>query len=187
MYAAGYNKFTSRHLDFDAGVRLDLDRVLQGLSFKTQLAVDYATTYVTSINNDYATYEPTWSNVNGKDEIVSLEKHGTDKRTAKQNVGNTSDVQTIFFSGQFDYKRQFGQHHVDATLLAHGYQISTSGEYQQCQFRAASHLQLSKYLLCRPFYGCHPFGQIGRGASSSSLARALCCLATQQRAFYAGN
>ena len=131
MYAAGYNKFTSRHLDFDAGVRLDLDRVLQGLSFKTQLAVDYATTYVTSINNDYATYEPTWSNVNGKDEIVSLEKHGTDKRTAKQNVGNTSDVQTIFFSGQFDYKRQFGQHHVDATLLAHGYQISTSGEYHR--------------------------------------------------------
>lgn len=131
MYAGGYNVYTSRQLQFDAGMKFDLGQAVRGLSFKTQFAVDYRTAYTTSINNSYATYEPVWSNVNGKDEVVELKKYGLDKKTAKQNVGGTSNVQTIFFSGQFDYDRQFGHHGINATLLAHGYQISTTGEYHR--------------------------------------------------------
>lgn len=131
MYAAGYNKYTSRHFQFDAGVALDLDKVLKGLSFKSHFAVDYATAYVTSLNNEYASFEPVWTNVNGKDEIISLNKYGVDKRTGVQNVSGSASEQMLHFSGQFDYKRQFGDHGVMATLLANGHQQTISGTYHK--------------------------------------------------------
>ncbi len=131
MYAAGYNTFTSRQLQFDAGINFNLDKVLKGLSFKTHAAIDYATSYNSSIQNDYSTYEPVWTNMNGKDEIIGLKKYGTDKHTGTKIVSDSKTVQTIFFSGQFDYNRQFGLHAVDATLLAHGYQVTTTGEYHR--------------------------------------------------------
>ena len=131
MYAAGYSTYTSRQLQFDAGVNFNLDKVLQGLSFKTHAAIDYATSYSSSIQNDYSTYEPVWTNMNGKDEIIGLNKYGTDKRSGTKIVSGSKTVQTVFFSGQFDYNRQFGLHALDATLLAHGYQVTTTGEYHR--------------------------------------------------------
>ena len=131
MYAAGYNTYTSRQLQFDAGINFNLDKVLQGLSFKTHAAIDYATSYNSSIQNDYSTYEPVWTNMNGKDEIIGLKKYGIDKHTGTKTVSDSRTAQTIFFSGQFDYNRQFGLHAVDATLLAHGYQMTTTGEYHR--------------------------------------------------------
>ena len=131
MYAAGYNKYTSRQMQFDAGVRLDLSRVLEGLSFKTHFATDYATSYNTSINNDYSTYEATWNNANGSDQITSLTKYGTDRSTGTQNVSGSYDRQTMLFNAQFDYDRSFGSHIVSATLLANGYQQTFSGQYHR--------------------------------------------------------
>ena len=131
MYAAGYSTYTSRQLQFDAGVNFNLDKVLRGLSFKTHAAIDYATSYSSSIQNDYSTYEPIWTNMNGKDEIIGLNKYGTDKRSGTKIVSGSKTVQTVFFSGQFDYNRQFGLHALDATLLAHGYQVTTTGEYHR--------------------------------------------------------
>ena len=131
MYAAGYNTYTSRQLQFDAGVKFDLSKVLRGLSFNTHMAIDYNTSYNSSIRNDYSVYEPVWTNMNGKDEVIGLKKYGTDKRTGTQIVSDSHDKQTIFFSGQFDYNRTFGLHKVDATLLAHGYQITEDGNYHR--------------------------------------------------------
>lgn len=132
MYAAGYQKYTSRQFQFDAGVNIDLEKVLKGLSFRTQFAVDYATGYTTSIDNDYATYEATWNNANGKDMITALTKYNTDKRTGTQNVSGSSESQTIFFSAQFNYQNTFAQkHNVNAMLLAHGYQFTNSGQYHR--------------------------------------------------------
>lgn len=131
MYAAGYNKYTSRQLQFDAGIKFDLDKVLKGLSFKTMVAVDYATTYNTSINNSYSVYEASWNNYAGFDQITSLKKYGTDKKTGTQNVSDSTDKQTIMFSGQFDWARSFAEHNVSATLLAHGYQQTITGTYHR--------------------------------------------------------
>ena len=47
-YAAGSSKWTSRQFQFDAGVNVDLNQVLKGLSFNAMFAVDYATSYSTS-------------------------------------------------------------------------------------------------------------------------------------------
>lgn len=131
MYAAGYNKYTSRQLQFDAGVKFDLRSLLNGLSFKAHMGVDYATSYSTSINNEYSTYEATWDTVDGQDVIVGLTKYGVDRKTGTQSTSGSYTKQTVMFSGQFDYARSFGLHHLDATLLAHGWQQTVTGVYHR--------------------------------------------------------
>lgn len=132
MYASGNGKWTSRQFQFDAGFNIDLQNVLKGLSFGTQFSVDYATTYNSSYNNKYATFAPTWSNINGKDIITSLEKIDKDVKDGKQNVGGSTNRQTIFFSGQFNYERTFNKlHHVNAMFIGSGWQYSTAGEYHR--------------------------------------------------------
>ena len=131
MYAAGYNKSTSRQMQFDMGMNFDLNNLVKGLKLKTKFAVDYHTQYNTSINNEYAVYEAKWNNYSGKDLITSITKYGTDKRTGTQNLSNSHDKQLILMQAQLDYDRSFGNHNLNATLLAHGYQISTDGEYHR--------------------------------------------------------
>lgn len=130
MYVAGWNKYTSRQMQFDMGVNFDLNSVLKGLTFKTKFAVDYATTYNTTLSNDYATYEATWD-PNTYNGISNLTKYQTDKRTGVPGTNGTTYKQTVLFQAQFDYDRSFGQHNVNATLLANGYQRSLSGEYHR--------------------------------------------------------
>ena len=132
-YAAGKSTWTSRQFQFDAGVKADLGSLLKGLSFSAMVAVDYATTYTTSYNNSYATFDPSWSNYNGPDLILSLDSHEkVDKKSGVQNMSGSTDNQTIAFNAHFDYNRTFGGvHNVSAMLLANGYQRSVSGEYHK--------------------------------------------------------
>ena len=131
MYAAGYNKYTSRQMQFDMGMNFDLNSLVKGLKLKTKFAVDYHTQYNTSINNEYAVYEAKWNNYTGEDLITSITKYGTDKRTGTQNLSNSHDKQLILMQAQLDYDRSFGDHNLNATLLAHGYQISEDGKYHR--------------------------------------------------------
>ena len=131
MYAAGYNKYTSRQMQFDMGMNFDLKSLVKGLKLKTKFAVDYHTQYNTSINNEYAVYEAKWNNYSGQDLITSITKYGTDKRTGTQNLSDSHDKQLILMQAQLDYDRSFGDHNLNATLLAHGYQISEDGEYHR--------------------------------------------------------
>ena len=132
FYAAGYNKHTARNFQFDAAVNMDLARVLKGLSFHTQFAADYATSYNTSFDNEYAVFIPTWSNYNGYDVITDLKKEGIDKKSGVQNVGNSTDNQTISFNADFSYRNTFNRvHNVDAMILASGWQKTLSGVYHR--------------------------------------------------------
>lgn len=132
MYVAGYSKWTSRQLQFDAGIRLGLDKVLPGLRFIARGAVDYNTSYTTSINNSYATYQATWSHYSGKDMITEITKYGNDLSTGVQNISASAERQTLMFSGQFDYKNRFNYvHGVEANLIAHGYKRTITGQYHR--------------------------------------------------------
>lgn len=132
MYAGGYTKSTTRQLQFDAGIRIDMDRLLPGLSFTGHGAVDYNTQYSTSLEPRYAVYEATWSNYGGKDVIDHLVKYNDDFSSGTMGVGDASERQTMFFSGQFDYKNTFADvHNVDATLVAHGFKRTVSGQYHR--------------------------------------------------------
>ncbi len=131
-YAAGYSTFTSRQFQFDTGINFDLHKVLKGLSFHTQFSIDYATSYVTSYDNEYATFAPHWSNYGGEDVIVDLTKYNNDKKSGNQNISGSTSNQTIYFSGQFNYNNTFKRdHNVSAMLIASGYQQTYSGEYHR--------------------------------------------------------
>lgn len=132
MYAAGWSKWTSRQFQFDTGIEIKLDKILEGLRFRTQYAVDYSTSYTTSISNDYATYEATWDNALGQDMITGITKYGLDKRVAAQTVSGSTERQTMTFNALFDYTRTFAdKHNVYAMILANGYQITNSGQYHR--------------------------------------------------------
>ena len=131
MYAAGYNTWTSRQMQFDTGVKFDLSSVLKGLSFKTMFAVDYSTSYTTSLNDSYATFGASWTQFDGKQIIGSVTQYGEDKHTGTLNSSNSAERQTLAWTGQFDYVNSFGNHNVNATLLANGYQQTISGEYHK--------------------------------------------------------
>ena len=132
VYAAGSSKYTSRQFQFDTGVDINLNKLLKGLSFKAMFAVDYATSYNTSFDNNYAIFVPTWSNYNGKDVIVSLTKEGVDERPGIQNVGGSTDNQTIAFTGQFNYQNTFNKdHNLSAMLIVNGYQQTKSALYHR--------------------------------------------------------
>lgn len=137
IYRAGHQKYNSRHMEFTTGINMDLEKVLKGLSFKTMVAVDYATQYTTYFEDQYASYHPVWSNINGKDEIAGFNpnadgkmKFGEDRHTGIQSMSGSSYTQTILFNAHFDYDRTFADNHnVSALLLANGYQQVQSGRY----------------------------------------------------------
>ena len=133
IYSAGYNTWTSRQFQFDAGVNFDLGSLLKGLSFHAQVAVDYATSYTSAFNNSYATFEPTWTDYNGYDAIVALDNHETiDKKSGVQNISGSADNQTIAFNAHFDYNRTFNDvHNVSAIAVVNGFQQSVSGVYHK--------------------------------------------------------
>ena len=131
MYASGYNTWTSRQMQFDTGVKLDLVSVLKGLSFKTMFAVDYATSYSTSLNDQYDTFNVNWTQFDGKQTIGSISQLEEYKHSGILNSSNSAEKQTIAWNGQFDYVNAFGDHHLHATLVANGYQQTISGDYHK--------------------------------------------------------
>lgn len=130
IYRKGNNKYNARHMEFATGFDFDLAKILNGLSFHTQVAVDYATEYTTYFDDSYATYQAEWSNMNGKDEITGLTKILQDKHTGIQSMSGSTYKQTIAFNAHFDYDRVFNENHnVSAMLLANGFQQALSANY----------------------------------------------------------
>lgn len=131
MYCAGYNTWTCRQFQFDAGVKLDLRSILKGLTFKTNFAVDYKTSYSTSLNDEYASFGVNWTQFDGYDVIGSLTQYRQDKHTGTLNSSNSAEQQTIAWNGQFDYVNSWDNHNLHATFVANGYQQTISGEYHK--------------------------------------------------------
>lgn len=129
-YAGGYNKWNNRQFQFDTGIDFDLQNFLQGLSFHTQFAVDYATSFTSAYENEYAVYIPRWYNYNGDDVIGELEKEGNDEKSGNPDFSDENYRQTIAFSGWFDYSTTVNNNHnISAVLVATGYQQAESGVY----------------------------------------------------------
>ena len=93
--------------------------------------IDYSTSYTTSLNDSYATFGVNWTQFDGKQIIGSVTQYGEDKHTGTLNSSNSAERQTLAWTGQFDYVNSFGNHNVNATLLANGYQQTISGEYHK--------------------------------------------------------
>lgn len=145
LLAAGYTREKARRFMFDVAVTADLGSLLKGLSFKTAYSVDYTSYYSEAYAEEYAIYEPTWANVNGKDMIVGLTKFNDDKKSINEYVGKSTYDQTMTFSAQFDYARTFKTYHnVAATLLGWGYQTQSSADenHESSDYHRTSNVNL---------------------------------------------
>jgi len=129
IYAAGSSKYTIRKFQFDAGMNFDLSSALEGLSFKTILGMDFATEYTTAFSNKYAIFIPEWADYNGQEYIVGLTKEGNDERNGYQSISGSVDNRMITVTGLFDYTRSFGNHNINAIVLASGSQETKAGAY----------------------------------------------------------
>ncbi len=131
-YFGGKSTDVSRQFQFDAGIIYDLNKFVNGLSFKTQFAIDYAANYSLEYSNSYAIFKPTWSNYSTNDQIVALQQVGDERITGHMNMTNTAYRQTISWNGHFDYEHTFAKkHHVTGMLLANMYTTTSSGEYHR--------------------------------------------------------
>lgn len=145
MLVAGYIKNKNRKFMFDVNVGADLGSILKGLTFKTVYSVDYSNAYSEAYRVDYAVYQPTWSNLNGKDMIIGLTKYNQDTHSTNEYVGDSSFEQTMSFSAQFNYNQTFGQHHnVSASLIGWGYQtqISRDADHEGSSYHRPSNVNL---------------------------------------------
>ncbi|HEU4901935.1 MAG TPA: TonB-dependent receptor plug domain-containing protein, partial [Flavisolibacter sp.] len=118
LYVGGYDKFIRRTFQVTNNVDVNLNNLLQGLSFHTLFNIDYRNSYIQSINNSYAVYFPTWSTT--ADSVSGLQKFGTDSRPGTQNISGTAQMQNIGFSSWLNYDKTVKEvHNFSATLLGH--------------------------------------------------------------------
>ena len=131
-YFGGRTRDVSRQFQFDAGINYDMNKFVQGLSFKTLFAIDYAANYSLSYNNKYAVFIPTWSNYNSQDAIVALTQQNDEIVTGHMTMSGSKYRQTISWNGHFDYDHIFAdKHHVTGMLLANMYTTTASGTYHR--------------------------------------------------------
>lgn len=144
MLKAGYIKSRVRTFMFDVGLKADLNSVLKGLTFSTVFSIDYWYDYNEAWNEGYATYEPIWSQMNGQDVIIGLNKYGLDKPATSEYIGQAFDRQNTTFRAQFDYVNSFDQHNIAATLVGWGYQqqLARDADHSSSDYHRTSNLNL---------------------------------------------
>ena len=141
---AGYIKSRVRTFTFDVGLKADLASVLKGLTFSAVYSLDYWYNYNEAWQEGYATYEPVWSQMNGKDVIIGLNKYGEDSPATSEYIGQAFDRQTSTIRLQFDYVNSFDQHNIAATLLGWGYQqqLARDADHSSSDYHRTSNLNL---------------------------------------------
>ncbi len=131
LYVGGYNKNVQRILQVTNKVHVNLNNVVEGLSFTSRIHADYSNWYNQSINNNYAVYNPVWSN----DSIIALTKYGNDYRPGVENINNTWQSRNIGASVQFNYDRKINDdNQLTGLILASAMAIQSTGVYQPSKF-----------------------------------------------------
>ena len=128
VYAGGINQPVNRTMQFNNGIDVDLGMLTKGLSLKTNMSFDFYNSYNQNIANTYSIYAPVWSATS--DSIISLTQYGTDARPGTQNVSSPNFLRRLGFFAQADYKRSFGSHNLNTTLLGFANTIKLKGTLQ---------------------------------------------------------
>jgi len=128
-YAAGVVETIARKFSFNNRVDFDLNKLIEGLSFHTNISFDYFIRYTQTVANQYSVYEPVWKA--DEDSIASLVQRGTDARPGTQIVGATFFNRSFGFYGLLSYDRTFKDvHHVSASLVGYGSSFKEQGDFQ---------------------------------------------------------
>lgn len=128
-YSGGETENVQRTFSFDNRIDFDLDGIVKGLAFHTNVSFDFYTIYDQSTTKGYSVYDPLWKA--SVDSIIGLEKNGTDTNSGSQNIGNSAYMRRFGFYGMFDYDRTFGEvHHLSGSLLGYGNRYKIEGDFQ---------------------------------------------------------
>jgi TonB-linked SusC/RagA family outer membrane protein len=129
LYSAGYDNNIRRVFQVTNTINADLSGVLPGLSFHTLFNIDYRNSYLQSITNTYAVYQPTWNAT--ADSITGLTKYGEDARPGTQNINNTAQRNNNSIAAWFGYEKTVADaHNISAKLLGYTSSISVNDIYQ---------------------------------------------------------
>ena len=127
-YSGGQTENVQRNFSFDNRIEFNLDKIVKGLTFQTNVSFDFYSTYNQSIVNEYSVYDPIWSS--GTNSIGDLTKYGTDIRTGNQNVSDFSFTRRFGFYGMFGYQRTFADvHQLSGSLLGFGNRYKVKGDF----------------------------------------------------------
>lgn len=119
MLFAGYNQNVRRTVQFNNAIDVDLRNVTEGLKFKTYLSFDIYNVFNQWTDNDYAVYQPTWTETNGNYTVTDLNQIGIDFNRGELNLGDASFVRRTGAYAMFDYNRSFGDHALSGSLLGY--------------------------------------------------------------------
>ncbi len=120
MFRAGYTQNVGRLMSITQGLDIDLKSITEGLTFKTLVGTDLFNLFVQQVANDYAVYQPTWTAVDGVDQVTGLKIIGKDEASGVQNIDDAYFYRQFTAQGILDYSRKFNDvHSLTATGLAY--------------------------------------------------------------------
>lgn len=128
-YAAGYVERSHRTFSFNNRINFDLNSILSGLSFHTNISFDFYSVYDQAIQNEYSVYEAIWSDYEEK--IIDLKKYGEDVKPGIHYAGNSQYNRRLGLYGMLNYKKEFNENHeINTNLLALVNTYNVIGDYQ---------------------------------------------------------
>lgn len=176
-YSAGYVERFHRTFTFNNRINFDLDRVLKGLSFHTNISFDFYSVFDQAIQNQYSVYEALWSPT--EDKIIDITKFGEDVRPGVHYAGNSQYNRRLGIYGMFDYNRTFNDNHdLNASLLGYTTTYDVIGNYQGIKNYTGglrvNYAYLKKYLVdfSTAYVISNKLAAGNRGAYSPSLGLA---------------
>ena len=145
-YSGGTNENIQSTFSFNNRIDFDLKRLVDGLSFHTNLSFDFSTSYNQAVKNAYSVYQPIWNS--GGTKIDSLVQYGKDSRPGVQVVGQSIYQRRLGFYGMFDYDKTFNSvHHISSSLLGYGTFERSSPNIGSAVLGYGSYYQYSSNLL----------------------------------------
>ncbi len=128
-YAGGDNVNVQRTFSLNSRIDFDLNRIVKGLAFHTNVSFDLYTRFDQGITNSYSVYNPTWSAT--ADSIKALTQYASDARPGTQNVSNGYYERKFGFYALLDYDRTFADDHkITGSLLFFGNRYNFQGSFQ---------------------------------------------------------
>ena len=136
IYAKGYLRDVENITQVANTLDFDLSNVVEGLSARTYISLDYNDTYFLSINNKYNFYQPTWgidsTGTWESDSIVALDPLGeADRKDQTENISTKGFNLRYGFYGLVNYDKEFAENHsINAVLLGYTNSLMVDGQTQ---------------------------------------------------------
>ncbi|MFC4096919.1 SusC/RagA family TonB-linked outer membrane protein [Euzebyella saccharophila] len=116
IYAGGYQNNLSRISQVNNSIDFDLSAITEGLSAKSYVSFDFYNIYNLSVTNQFAVYQPTWSEDGKIIDLVNVKDN--DLKGQVENVNTNFFAIRYGFYGLLNYDKKFNENHnINATLI----------------------------------------------------------------------